>query len=124
MLEGRERIAYLHDAVEELPERLRVVVEGYFFGEQPMAQIAERLGVSESRVSQLRAEAVSLLKEALNRALRAGAGDPACAAGRLRRAAPGGVLRRGRVAPDVHRPARRADPRDLLGLTVAGPLSA
>ena len=69
VLEGRERIAYLHDAIEELPERLRVVVEGYFFGEQPMAQIAEKLGVSESRVSQLRAEAVSLLKEALNRAL-------------------------------------------------------
>jgi len=69
VLEGRERIAYLHDAVEKLPERLRAVVEGYFFGEQPMAQIAEQLGVSESRVSQLRAEAVTLLKDALNSAL-------------------------------------------------------
>ena len=69
VLEGRERIAYLHDAVEQLPQRLRTVVEGYFFNEQPMAQIAEELGVSESRVSQLRAEAVTLLKGALDRAL-------------------------------------------------------
>ena len=69
VLEGRERIAYLHDAVAQLPPRLRTVVEGYFFNERPMAQIAEELGVSESRVSQLRAEAVTLLKGALNRAL-------------------------------------------------------
>jgi len=68
-LEQRERIAYLRDAVEQLPERLRIVVEGYFFGERPMAEIAERLGVTESRISQLRAEAVTLLRGALNSAL-------------------------------------------------------
>lgn len=68
-LEERERIAYLHDAVENLPERLRIVVEGYFFGEQPMVELAEQLGVTESRISQLRAEAVVLLRGALNSAL-------------------------------------------------------
>lgn len=62
----RERLAYLADAVSELPERLRVVVQGYFFGEQPMADLAEELGVSESRISQMRAEAVKLLRDALN----------------------------------------------------------
>jgi RNA polymerase sigma factor for flagellar operon FliA len=69
LVEQREQVAYLHDAVEQLPERLRVVVEGYFFAERPMAEIAEELGVTESRISQLRAEAVALLRGALTRAL-------------------------------------------------------
>lgn len=69
VLEMREQVSYLHDAVDQLPERLRIVVEGYFFGDKPMAEIAEVLGVTESRVSQLRAEAVALLKGALNAAL-------------------------------------------------------
>lgn len=69
VIERRERLAYLHDAVATLPERLRIVVEGYFFKERPMAEIAAELGVSESRVSQLRAEAVALLRDAINSAL-------------------------------------------------------
>ncbi len=62
----RERIGYLYDAVAVLPDRLRVVVEGYFFQERPMADIAAELGVSESRVSQMRAEALVLLRDGLN----------------------------------------------------------
>jgi RNA polymerase sigma factor for flagellar operon FliA len=62
----RERKAYLVDAVEALPERLRHVVIGYFFEERSMQEIADELGVSESRVSQLRAEALSLLKDGIN----------------------------------------------------------
>jgi RNA polymerase sigma factor FliA len=69
VLEQRERVSYLQDAVEELPERLRVVVQGYFFDDLPMADIAERLGVTESRVSQLRAEAVALMRGALHASL-------------------------------------------------------
>ncbi len=62
----RERIGYLHDAVAVLPDRLRRVVIGYFFEERPMAELAEELGVTESRISQLRAEALLLLKDGLN----------------------------------------------------------
>jgi RNA polymerase sigma factor FliA len=69
LIEHREKVAYLQDAVAELPERLRVVVQGYFFAERPMAEIAAELGVTESRVSQMRAEALVLLKGALNSAL-------------------------------------------------------
>ncbi|MGA8995904.1 MAG: sigma-70 family RNA polymerase sigma factor [Nocardioidaceae bacterium] len=69
LVEQREQVAYLHDAVAHLPARLRAVVEGYFFADRPMAEIAAELGVSESRVSQLRAEAVSLLRGALTAAL-------------------------------------------------------
>ena len=66
MIEHRERLTYMVEAVAELPERLRVVVQEYFLDERPMAEIAETLGVSESRVSQMRAEALVLLKDAIN----------------------------------------------------------
>jgi RNA polymerase sigma factor FliA len=69
LIEHREQVAYLQDAVAELPDRLRAVVDGYFYGERPMAEIAADLGVTESRVSQMRAEALVLLKDALNSAL-------------------------------------------------------
>lgn len=62
----RERIGYLHHAVEALPDRLRRVVVAYFFEERPMLEIAAELGVTESRVSQLRAEALVLLRDGLN----------------------------------------------------------
>jgi len=62
----RERLAYLFDAVDALPERLRHVVIGYFFEDCPMEELAEELGVTESRISQLRAEAVERIREALD----------------------------------------------------------
>ena len=74
MLIRRERMGYLVHAVEALPERLRTVIKGYFFEERPMAQIAAELGVTESRVSQLRSEALGLLRDGLNTHL-----DPAMA---------------------------------------------
>jgi RNA polymerase sigma factor for flagellar operon FliA len=61
----RERIGYLHDAVAVLPERLRFVVEASFLQERPLADVAAELGVTESRVSQLRTEALALLKDGL-----------------------------------------------------------
>src|SRR5690606_17262726 len=72
LLEHKERLTYMVEAVAELPERLRIVVSDYFLNERPMAEIAEQLGVSESRVSQLRAEALSLLREVLHRELEPG----------------------------------------------------
>jgi RNA polymerase sigma factor for flagellar operon FliA len=66
VLVDRERRAYLADAVLALPERLRAVVIGYFYEERPMLEIAAELGVTESRVSQLRAEALILLRDGLN----------------------------------------------------------
>ncbi|HEX8630368.1 MAG TPA: sigma-70 family RNA polymerase sigma factor [Catenuloplanes sp.] len=66
MLLHRERIGYLHGAVEALPDRLRLVVTASFLQERPMAEIAAELGVTESRVSQLRTEALTLLRGGLN----------------------------------------------------------
>ncbi len=68
-VEQHERLAYMVDAIAELPDRLRTVVEEYFFGARPMLEIANELGVTESRVSQMRAEALGLLRDAMNHAL-------------------------------------------------------
>ncbi len=64
----REQLGYLHDAIAELPERLRHVVRAYFFDQRQMADIAAELGVTESRISQLRAEALKLLRHGLSAA--------------------------------------------------------
>jgi RNA polymerase sigma factor FliA len=66
MLIRREQIGYLHHAIASLPDRLSTVITEYFLNERPMADIAADLGVTESRISQLRAEALSLLKDGLN----------------------------------------------------------
>jgi RNA polymerase sigma factor for flagellar operon FliA len=73
----RERRAYLRDAVAALPERLRVVVVGCFFEERPMLELAKELGVTESRVSQMKAEALGLLREGLDATLEADTPDEA-----------------------------------------------
>jgi RNA polymerase sigma factor FliA len=75
LLIRRERLGYLRHAIDVLPARLHAVITGYFFDERPMAEIAAELGVTESRVSQLRAEALELLRDGLNTHL-----EPALAA--------------------------------------------
>jgi RNA polymerase sigma factor FliA len=82
----RERNAYLVDAIRSLPERLQVVVRGYFFQDRSMQDIGAELGVSESRVSQLRAEALDLLKDGINSQLDPSAlGDVSNPTGRVAR---------------------------------------
>ena len=62
----REKLGYLHQAIEALPERLRFVVVTYFFEQRQMADIGAELGVTESRVSQLRAEALRVLRDGMD----------------------------------------------------------
>jgi RNA polymerase sigma factor for flagellar operon FliA len=61
----RERRSELLDALAALPERLRHVVVGSFLSERRLRDIAEDLGVTESRVSQLRTEALARLRKEL-----------------------------------------------------------
>ena len=75
LLVRREQLGMLRDAVAELPDRLRTVVEQYFFAQRKMADIAEELGVTESRVSQLRSEALTMLRAGM----RTGSDDEAAA---------------------------------------------
>lgn len=64
-LERRERESYVHDALASLPKRLRVVLVGYFLEGRTSAELAADLGVTESRISQLRTEALTLVREGL-----------------------------------------------------------
>ncbi len=66
VLVERERQSYLRDAVHSLPERLQKVVRGCFFEDRPMRELADELGVTESRISQLRAEALKMLRDGMN----------------------------------------------------------
>lgn len=75
LLVDREQLGYLYDAIEELPERLRFVVRSYFFEQRQMSDIAAELGVTESRISQLRAEALTMLRHGMK--AQAGHGAPA-----------------------------------------------
>jgi RNA polymerase sigma factor FliA len=74
-LEKRELHAYLRDAVELLPERQRLVVVGYFLEGRTSQELARFLGVTESRISQLRSEALAMLKDGIE-AQYGGAGAP------------------------------------------------
>ena len=64
-LENREMNAYLRDAIALLPERQRLVIVGYFLEGRTSQDLARFLGVTESRVSQLRSEALEMLKEGI-----------------------------------------------------------
>jgi RNA polymerase sigma factor for flagellar operon FliA len=61
-LEERELHAYLRDAIALLPERQRLVIVGYFLQGKTSQDLARFLGVTESRVSQMRTEALEALK--------------------------------------------------------------
>lgn len=64
-LEARELLGYLRDAVELLPERQRLVIVGYFLEGRTSQELARFLGVTESRISQLRSEALEMLREGI-----------------------------------------------------------
>ncbi|WP_369258074.1 sigma-70 family RNA polymerase sigma factor [Geodermatophilus amargosae] len=61
-----ERARYLQDAIRALPDRLDEVVERNFFGGESLTDIAADLGVTLSRVSQMRARALTLLHAAMS----------------------------------------------------------
>lgn len=64
-----ERLRYLRAAVETLPERLRLVIEGLFLQDRSVAELADELGVTQSRISQLRTEGLGLMRDGLNASL-------------------------------------------------------
>jgi RNA polymerase sigma factor FliA len=85
-LESREMRAYLRDAVKLLPERHRLVVVGYFLEGRTSEELATFLGVTESRISQLRSEALIMLKDGIEAQFTEHEGEmPAKVVGRVAR---------------------------------------
>ncbi|MCB1270591.1 MAG: sigma-70 family RNA polymerase sigma factor, partial [Microthrixaceae bacterium] len=64
-LEDRELKSYLREAVAHLPERHRLIVVGYFIQERTSEELARFLGVTESRISQMRTEALAMLRRGI-----------------------------------------------------------
>jgi RNA polymerase sigma factor for flagellar operon FliA len=66
---AQERLRYLKAAIDALPERLRGVVTGLYIDDRSVAEVADDLGVTQSRVSQLRTEALVLMRDGMNACL-------------------------------------------------------
>ena len=110
-----ERARYLLDAIRALPDRLDEVIERNFFGDESLTDIADDLGVTLSRVSQMRARALTLLHAAMSEVWN-GSAVPA----------DGGVRARNQQRSYVDRvagrsPARAAAPRPRAGWPTSGP---
>jgi RNA polymerase sigma factor for flagellar operon FliA len=85
-LEHRELRGTLRTAIENLPPVQREVVGRYFLGGELLHQIADTMGVTEARVSQLCAEAVNALRAYMATVYEGVEGIAANAPGKRRRA--------------------------------------
>lgn len=61
-LDTQERAELVRSALDALPPRERLILSRSYFEEHPLREIASELGVTESRVCQLRAQAISRLR--------------------------------------------------------------
>jgi len=117
-----ERMRVMGASVSALPERLRRVVVGTFLEQRPLSEVAEELGVTESRVSQLRTEALGLLRAAMDAVMepRPTAERPVGVAARRREAFYADVALHA-AAAGVGSAVRCADAREELAARAAVP---
>ncbi len=60
-----QRAEVLRSAMETLPPRYRALITMYYEGDLTMKEIGRKLGVNESRVSQIHKAAITKLSETL-----------------------------------------------------------
>lgn len=65
VIELMDMKGYVRAALDSLPERLRIVVVGVYLEERPQEEIARLLGISSSRVSQLRSDALEMIRQGI-----------------------------------------------------------
>ncbi|NLT97449.1 MAG: sigma-70 family RNA polymerase sigma factor, partial [Christensenellaceae bacterium] len=80
-VENREMVEILGRIIDSLPEKEKLVITLYYYEEMTLKEIAEVLGVSESRVSQIHSKVVMKLR---NKMQYAGIYEPAAAAASAR----------------------------------------
>jgi len=66
LLEDREMTGYLRAALGSLSERHRLVVVGLYFEKRSFEELAELLGVTPSRISQIRADALEIIRHGID----------------------------------------------------------
>jgi RNA polymerase sigma factor FliA len=74
---SRERAGAVAAAIAKLPEKERMVMPLYYHAELTMKEVGARLGITESRVSQLHTQAIGRLRSILSEYV----SEPAAAAG-------------------------------------------
>jgi len=65
-LEQRELQGYVRAAVHHLPERLRMIVIGHYLEGRSLDELAVLLGITPSRVSQLRSDAIEMIRDGVD----------------------------------------------------------
>ncbi|HZQ37335.1 MAG TPA: sigma-70 family RNA polymerase sigma factor [Dehalococcoidia bacterium] len=103
-LEQRELSRLLIEAIQSLPPREEVLINAHYCQGRSMREVSRMLNISESRVSQLHARAIKLLREFMQRAL---AIDPTPEPATKSRRGPRLAARRPQVLP-VAMPAQRS----------------
>ncbi len=63
---SQERAGAVAEAIRQLPGKERLVMPLYYNGELTMKEVGARLGITESRVSQLHTQAIGRLRELLS----------------------------------------------------------
>lgn len=66
-VERQERDVAIEEAMKELPEKERRLLQLYYFEDRPLAEAGKIMGLSKSWSSRLHARAIELLKDALKR---------------------------------------------------------
>jgi len=61
-IESREISASVRENIAALPEKQRKVIEGYYFQEKKLGQIAKDFGLTEARICQIHSQALSALR--------------------------------------------------------------
>ena len=108
-LETRELHGYLRDAISLLPERHRLVIIGYFLEGRTSQDLADFLGVTESRISQLRSESLLMLKDGIEAQYVSDSPDPLDVTGRVAR-------RKATYAKGISEASDFADRMELVNL--------
>jgi RNA polymerase sigma factor FliA len=68
-LERKEIISLLVERIAQLPELQKKVLAMYYYEEMPLSKIAAIFGVTEARISQIRSQAVAVLRKYMTRLL-------------------------------------------------------
>ncbi|MHB1138032.1 MAG: sigma-70 family RNA polymerase sigma factor [Microthrixaceae bacterium] len=106
LLENSEMQGYLRAALDSLPERLRIIIVGLYLENRSFDELADLLGVTTSRVSQLRADAIEMIRDGIEaQFVEVEDRSPAKPKGRV-------AIRQARFAADI---ARHSDMRTRLG---------
>jgi RNA polymerase sigma factor for flagellar operon FliA len=108
LLENTEMRGYLRAALDSLPERLRIIVVGLYLENRSFEELADLLGVTTSRVSQLRADAIEMIRHGIeSQFVDEDERSSSKPKGRV-------AIRQARFAADI---ARHSDMRTRLGAT-------